>query len=160
MCATPAPIAAEDHQLATAVAETEPPSSSANRPSLATPRLSQTPAVSPTSLSTDAPPPPRPALPTPPPPQPRQTSPSPTPGKVQWMPKKCPHGKRRTQCLACFDLGDGGGSICPHRRRKDLCGACKRARKEVKTATAAAAEASDGAAGRTMPFSVEALLGH
>ncbi|KAI9345903.1 hypothetical protein DFJ73DRAFT_839029 [Zopfochytrium polystomum] len=51
----------------------------------------------------------------PPPPTPPASKPTP----------KCPHGKRRTQCLSCFDLGQGGGSICAHRRRKDLCSWCK-----------------------------------
>ncbi|KAI9324311.1 hypothetical protein DFJ73DRAFT_768384 [Zopfochytrium polystomum] len=36
----------------------------------------------------------------------------------------CPHNRRRSQCIACFELGHGGGSICIHRRRKAGCRLC------------------------------------
>ncbi|KAJ1555819.1 hypothetical protein HK405_012450 [Cladochytrium tenue] len=39
----------------------------------------------------------------------------------------CHHNRRKTQCVLCFDLGIGGGSICPHRKRRDVCSACRRA---------------------------------
>ncbi|KAI9335387.1 hypothetical protein DFJ73DRAFT_780438 [Zopfochytrium polystomum] len=37
----------------------------------------------------------------------------------------CPHNRRRSQCIACFELGHGGGSICIHRRRKAGCRQCR-----------------------------------
>ncbi|KAJ1538194.1 hypothetical protein HK405_014049, partial [Cladochytrium tenue] len=55
----------------------------------------------------------------------------------------CPHGRRRTQCLACHDLGIGGGSICSHRRRKDRCSMCRSSR-HVASAAASAASAASG----------------
>ncbi|KAI9328097.1 hypothetical protein DFJ73DRAFT_800679 [Zopfochytrium polystomum] len=52
--------------------------------------------------------------------------PSPTPAAANKKrgPPKCPHGRRRTQCIHCFELGHGGGSICVHRRRRDGCPYC------------------------------------
>ncbi|KAI9328098.1 hypothetical protein DFJ73DRAFT_782665 [Zopfochytrium polystomum] len=52
---------------------------------------------------------------------------------------KCPHHRRRTQCVDCYELGQGGGSLCVHRRRKDVCKAC-RAAGVAFPANAAAAE--------------------
>ncbi|KAI9332615.1 hypothetical protein DFJ73DRAFT_963416 [Zopfochytrium polystomum] len=139
----------------------------------------------------------------PPPPPPPSSIPSPTsPGahpatqpatqtttKSAKPPPKCPHGKRRAQCLSCFDLGQGGGSICAHRRRKDLCGECqeyvrrgfepspvpgarpcrrgrRRRRVLVPWGGAAAvcegtveARKVDGTNSKVLSFSVEALLG-
>ncbi|KAI9311458.1 hypothetical protein DFJ73DRAFT_787960 [Zopfochytrium polystomum] len=37
----------------------------------------------------------------------------------------CAHNRRRSQCIACFELGHGGGSICIHRRRKAGCRLCR-----------------------------------
>ncbi|KAI9332611.1 hypothetical protein DFJ73DRAFT_781187 [Zopfochytrium polystomum] len=53
------------------------------------------------------------------------------------VPPKCPHGRRRTQCTSCFDLGTGGGSICVHRRRKGVCPTCKGLRRGSWAATTA-----------------------
>ncbi|KAJ1555573.1 hypothetical protein HK405_000150, partial [Cladochytrium tenue] len=43
----------------------------------------------------------------------------------------CSHGKRRTQCVTCFDLGVGGGSICAHRKRRDGCPTCRALRRSA-----------------------------
>ncbi|KAJ1559068.1 hypothetical protein HK405_012130 [Cladochytrium tenue] len=37
----------------------------------------------------------------------------------------CQHARRRTQCVDCYDLGFGGGSICVHRKRRDSCSVCR-----------------------------------
>ncbi|KAI9354809.1 hypothetical protein DFJ73DRAFT_921386 [Zopfochytrium polystomum] len=37
----------------------------------------------------------------------------------------CAHNRRRSQCVSCFELGHGGGSICIHRRRKAGCRFCR-----------------------------------
>ena len=51
---------------------------------------------------------------------------------------KCPHGKRRNECVECdgaticehkvkrhYCILCGGASLCQHRRAKHACGACK-----------------------------------
>ncbi|KAJ1553303.1 hypothetical protein HK405_008322, partial [Cladochytrium tenue] len=49
----------------------------------------------------------------------------------RWQPRRlfrkaaCEHGRRKTQCVACYDAGTGGGSVCAHRRRKDACKDCR-----------------------------------
>ena len=40
------------------------------------------------------------------------------------MRKKCGHGRRRTICRECKNLGTGGNSICPHDRQKNSCSLC------------------------------------
>ncbi|KAI9342102.1 hypothetical protein DFJ73DRAFT_778747 [Zopfochytrium polystomum] len=52
-------------------------------------------------------------------PAPRNTTPTATRAAAP-----CPHNRRRSQCVACFELGHGGGSICIHRRRKAGCRLC------------------------------------
>ncbi|KAI9332422.1 hypothetical protein DFJ73DRAFT_799522 [Zopfochytrium polystomum] len=117
-------------------------------------------------------PPQSPPATTPPTPATTTATPTSTSG-----PPKCPHGRRRTQCTRCFDLGIGGGSICEHRRRKGVCPVCRgakgslrRGRPPVAVAVAAAAAAAAMAAVVTVapptttvkggnPFSLEALLG-
>ncbi|KAJ1560760.1 hypothetical protein HK405_006051 [Cladochytrium tenue] len=65
----------------------------------------------------------------------------------------CVHGRRKTQCVACFDSGTGGGSICQHRRRRDACSVCRveRAISQLRTVAAARVAASEveGADGRS-----------
>ncbi|KAI9354133.1 hypothetical protein DFJ73DRAFT_775980 [Zopfochytrium polystomum] len=113
-----------------------------------------TPTASPTppprrlkpALSTPPSPPPPPGLPTrtptppvvttttattrpstAPPPSRPTTAPKPTPRNTATATRAaapCPHNRRRSQCIACFELGQGGGSICIHRRRKAGCRLC------------------------------------
>ncbi|KAI9332616.1 hypothetical protein DFJ73DRAFT_58024 [Zopfochytrium polystomum] len=88
-------------------------------------RSAQPQSPSPIATSLRPPPPPTPSIPSPISPAAHLvTSTHRTPKPAKPSPK-CPHGKRRAQCLSCFDLGQGGGSICAHRRRKDLCGECR-----------------------------------
>ena len=39
--------------------------------------------------------------------------------KTKYVPPKCPHGRRRSECKEC-----GGGSICEHDRRRSTCKEC------------------------------------
>jgi len=39
--------------------------------------------------------------------------------KPKYVPPKCPHRKRRTQCKEC-----GGGSVCEHRKQRATCTEC------------------------------------
>ncbi|KAI9332621.1 hypothetical protein DFJ73DRAFT_781196 [Zopfochytrium polystomum] len=57
------------------------------------------------------------------PPNPSTAAPPPQPLPRRFP--KCPHYRRRTQCVDCYELGQGGGSLCVHRRRKDVCKACR-----------------------------------
>ncbi|KAJ3113983.1 hypothetical protein HDU96_002675 [Phlyctochytrium bullatum] len=36
----------------------------------------------------------------------------------------CHHGKRRSQCVQCYDEGTGGSTICKHRRQRYACRPC------------------------------------
>ncbi|KAI9317800.1 hypothetical protein DFJ73DRAFT_786603 [Zopfochytrium polystomum] len=108
------------HQLHAALAappgvdDSHRPSSSHNMlPSLPTPPSSHT-----------TPPPPPPPPPTPPQPPRRTRRRRDTP---------CDHGRRRSQCVDCYELGRGGGSVCVHRRRRATCRDCR-----VENAAAAA----------------------
>ncbi|KAI9332610.1 hypothetical protein DFJ73DRAFT_799514 [Zopfochytrium polystomum] len=171
---------ASHHAVAAAAAPKSPPQSppATSRTTLRAPSLGVSP--TPTRASLPPPPPttttpaitPRPTPPTPPTPANTTATPTSTSG-----PPKCPHGRRRTQCTRCFDLGIGGGSICEHRRRKGVCPVCRgakgslrRGRPPVAVAVAAAAAAAAMAAVVTVapptttvkggnPFSLEALLG-
>ncbi|KAI9326510.1 hypothetical protein BDR26DRAFT_877145 [Obelidium mucronatum] len=40
------------------------------------------------------------------------------------LPAICHHGKRRSQCIDCYDEGTGGSTICKHRRQRYSCRAC------------------------------------
>ncbi|KAJ1560854.1 hypothetical protein HK405_005717 [Cladochytrium tenue] len=66
----------------------------------------------------------------------------------------CEHGRRRAQCLACHDLGVGGGSICAHRRRKDRCGACRAARRRALATPFAGSSDSKVTARRPTPLAL------
>ncbi|KAI9332614.1 hypothetical protein DFJ73DRAFT_896889 [Zopfochytrium polystomum] len=139
---TPGP---RNHPPALETEEKTPIGRPSPQPQLGTPRESLTSAASPptTPAANDSAASPNTASTPPPPPR---ESVSATSTRKTRPPPKCPHGKRRTQCLSCFDVGDGGGSICPHRRRKDLCGVCKRARRAARAAKAAAAMVIDAGA--------------
>ncbi|KAJ3031540.1 UNVERIFIED_CONTAM: hypothetical protein HDU68_003076 [Siphonaria sp. JEL0065] len=43
----------------------------------------------------------------------------------------CHHGKRRSQCIQCYDEGTGGSIICEHRRQKYACPKCFDAGRET-----------------------------
>ncbi|KAI9345904.1 hypothetical protein DFJ73DRAFT_796962 [Zopfochytrium polystomum] len=88
-------------------------------------RSAQPQSPSPIATSLRPPPPPTPSIPNPISPAAHLVTPTHRTPKPAKPSPKCPHGKRRAQCLSCFDLGQGGGSICAHRRRKDLCGECR-----------------------------------
>ncbi|KAJ3243068.1 Cilia- and flagella-associated protein 45 [Chytriomyces hyalinus] len=45
----------------------------------------------------------------------------------------CHHGKRRSQCIQCYDEGTGGSIICEHRRQKYACPKCFDAGRETKS---------------------------
>ncbi|KAI9345899.1 hypothetical protein DFJ73DRAFT_488276 [Zopfochytrium polystomum] len=76
-------------------------------------------------------------------PQPPTTTHPPAPPHRTRRFAKCPHHRRRTQCVDCYELGQGGGSLCVHRRRKDVCKAC-RAAGVASPANAAAAVEEEG----------------
>ncbi|KAI8612423.1 hypothetical protein BC830DRAFT_562481 [Chytriomyces sp. MP71] len=41
-----------------------------------------------------------------------------------FMPSVCHHGRRRSQCVDCYDEGTGGSTICKHRRQRYSCRNC------------------------------------
>ncbi|KAJ3219207.1 hypothetical protein HDU67_002203 [Dinochytrium kinnereticum] len=58
-------------------------------------------------------------------------SPSPPDGQEKVKKKRgprqtsiCHHGKRRSQCVQCYDEGTGGSTICKHRRQRYACRPC------------------------------------
>ncbi|KAI9366692.1 hypothetical protein DFJ73DRAFT_755450 [Zopfochytrium polystomum] len=84
---------------------------------------------SPTAPSGPRPPQNQPPNPTPPPsnhqlPPPPQP-PGPRPRRPRRSAAPCPHSRRRSQCVLCYELGRGGGSICVHRRRRAVCRVCR-----------------------------------
>ncbi|KAI9315804.1 hypothetical protein DFJ73DRAFT_950716 [Zopfochytrium polystomum] len=108
--ASPTPLRKLEPALGT------PPSPPPPLPSITT--GTPTPPVTPTTKSTrqSTTPPRRPTITT----APKPTTPAPRNRAVA----PCPHNRRRSQCVACFELGHGGGSICIHRRRKAGCRLC------------------------------------
>ncbi|KAJ3062224.1 hypothetical protein HDU98_001884 [Podochytrium sp. JEL0797] len=53
------------------------------------------------------------------------------PGAVTRVSAICHHGKRRSQCIQCYDEGTGGSIICEHRRQKYACPKCFDAGRET-----------------------------
>ncbi|KAI9366691.1 hypothetical protein DFJ73DRAFT_755449 [Zopfochytrium polystomum] len=92
-------------------------------PALGLPTRTPTPSVATTTTTTTTT-----TLPsTPKPPRRPTTTPKTTPRNTAAATRAaapCPHNRRRSQCITCFELGHGGGSICIHRRRKVGCRLC------------------------------------
>ncbi|KAI9325169.1 hypothetical protein DFJ73DRAFT_914069 [Zopfochytrium polystomum] len=78
---------------------------------------------SPPALSTT--PPPTPVTAAAPAATPRSAAVAPPPRRKPRRRAPCAHNRRRSQCVDCYNLGQGGGSICIHRRRRVACEPCR-----------------------------------
>ncbi|KAI9328100.1 hypothetical protein DFJ73DRAFT_782671 [Zopfochytrium polystomum] len=113
----PRPSKASPPQSAPGPTPMPPGAAATSKPTA--PSKHTTASTNPTSTSTPRTPKPTPTLTPPPPLPPTKTTTTYVITATGKRSARCAHGRRRTQCVDCFNLGHGGGSICIHRRRRE-----------------------------------------